>query len=222
MTHGTSTQAAVSAIVSALEQEVIFGLRLPKQRIYEDELIARFDTKRHMVRAALQELERKGIVERVPNRGTVVRFFSREEVQALYVLRQILHEAAARLVTMPADALWLDSLKLAQREHARAVQAQDLSAIFHCNNTFHRTLFEGTGNKYLVEAIEFSNAKSHGIRSHGFSTPSLQAQAVQEHIRMIEAIEIGDHEALVQLCKEHMRAARQFYEEKYCLPSATP
>lgn len=85
MTHGTSTQAAVSAIVSALEQEVIFGLRLPKQRIYEDELIARFDTKRHMVRAALQELERKGIVERVPNRGTVVRFFTGRSASAIRV-----------------------------------------------------------------------------------------------------------------------------------------
>lgn len=220
MVHGTSTQNAVSSIVSALEQEVIFGLRLPRERIYEDELIVRFETKRHMARAALQELERKGIIERIPNRGAIVRFYSREEVEELYVLRQILHEAAARLVRVPAEPEWLEALKSVQREHAQAVEGQNLAAIFLANNNFHNLLFQGTGNKYLVEAIEFSNAKSHGIRSHGLSVPSLQRKAVQEHGAMIEAIEQEDTERLVRLCIDHMQAARQFYEEKYCLPIA--
>lgn len=123
-----------------------------------------------------------------------------------------------RLIRLPADPEWLQALKAAQQAHGRAVEEQNLAAIFNTNNQFHRLMFEGTGNKYLVEAIEFSNAKSHGIRSHGLSVPRLQEQAVQEHAAMIEAIERADHEQLVHLCTDHMQAARQFYEEKYCLP----
>lgn len=218
MTHGTATHLAVSSMVAALEKEIIFGLRLPKQRLYEDELIVRFDMKRHVVRAGLQELERKGIVERIPNKGAVVRFYSREEVDDLYTLRRILHEAAARLVKLPAESRWLDTLKQAQEQHSLAIEGQDLTAIFIANNHFHRTLFQGTENEYLVEAIDFSNAKTLGIRSHGLSAPRLQRQAEEEHYLMIDAIEKEDTEQLVRHCLGHMRPARLFYEEKYCPP----
>lgn len=214
--HGTTTETAVSAIISELEQEIIFGRFLPKQRLYEDEFIVRFNAKRHIVRAALQELERRGIVERHPNRGAAVRYFSREEVAALYELRVILHEAAARRIRLPANPAWFAELEAARDAHARAVAERNLGQVFQTNTLFHRKLFEGTGNAYLTEAIEISNAKTHGIRSHGLGQPSLLEKATAEHFAMVEAVAAGDVETLTALCVSHMQPARAFYEEKYC------
>ncbi|MEW5420949.1 GntR family transcriptional regulator [Amorphus sp. 3PC139-8] len=210
------TETAVSEIVAVLEQDIIFGRFLPKQRLYEDEFIVRFSTKRHIVRAALQELERKGIVERQPNRGAAVRYFSRSEVAALYDLRVILHEAAARRIQLPADSQWLSELEAARDAHAEAVAARDLGLVFQTNTLFHRKLFEGTGNHYLSEAIETSNAKTHGIRSHGLGMPSLLEKAKAEHFAMVDAVKAGDLDTLGRLCIDHMQPARAFYEEKYC------
>ncbi|QGZ34684.1 GntR family transcriptional regulator [Stappia indica] len=214
--HGTMTETAVSEIVSVLEQDIIFGRFLPKQRLYEDEFIVRFSTKRHIVRAALHELERKGIVERQPNRGAAVRYFSRAEVAALYELRVILHEAAARRIQLAADPEWFAQLEAARDAHAEAVASRDLGLVFQTNTIFHRKLFEGTGNAYLSEAIETSNAKTHGIRSHGLGMPSLLEKARAEHFAMVEAVRTGDLEELARLCTSHMQPARAFYEEKYC------
>lgn len=214
--HGTMTETAVSEIVSVLEQDIIFGRFLPKQRLYEDEFIVRFSTKRHIVRAALHELERKGIVERQPNRGAAVRYFSRAEVAALYELRVILHEAAARRIRLAADPEWLAQLEAARDAHAEAVASRDLGLVFQTNTVFHRKLFEGTDNPYLSEAIETSNAKTHGIRSHGLGMPSLLEKARAEHFAMVDAVRNGDLEELARLCISHMQPARAFYEEKYC------
>lgn len=214
--HGTMTETAVSEIVSVLEQDIIFGRFLPKQRLYEDEFIVRFSTKRHIVRAALHELERKGIVERQPNRGAAVRYFSRAEVAALYELRVILHEAAARRIQLAADPEWFAQLEAARDAHAEAVASRDLGLVFQTNTIFHRKLFEGTGNAYLSEAIETSNAKTHGIRSHGLGMPSLLEKARAEHFAMVDAVRNGDLEELARLCISHMQPARAFYEEKYC------
>lgn len=214
--HGTMTETAVSEIVSVLEQDIIFGRFLPKQRLYEDEFIVRFATKRHIVRAALHELERKGIVERQPNRGAAVRYFSRAEVAALYELRVILHEAAARRIQLAADPEWFAQLEAARDAHAEAVASRDLGLVFQTNTIFHRKLFEGTGNAYLSEAIETSNAKTHGIRSHGLGMPSLLEKARAEHFAMVDAVRNGDLEELARLCISHMQPARAFYEEKYC------
>lgn len=214
--HGTATEKAVFEIVSELEQDIIFGRFLPKQRLYEDEFIVRFSAKRHVVRAALQELERRGIVERHPNRGASVKYFSREGVAALYELRVILHEAAARRIIVPADPVWFAELEAARDRHAEAVEARDLGQVFQTNTLFHRKLFEGAGNPYLSEAIETSNAKTHGIRSHGLGVPRLLEKARDEHFAMVDAVAAGDLEELSELCIRHMSPAREFYEEKYC------
>ncbi|MCO5071442.1 MAG: GntR family transcriptional regulator [Rhizobiaceae bacterium] len=214
--HGTSTERAVNSVVSELEKDIIFGIFLPRQRLYEDEFILRFDTKRHIVRAALQELERRGIVERRPNRGATVRYFSRDAVAALYDVRHLLHRAAAQRIRLPAEPQWLEELRAAQQAHASAAAEKNLGEIFRTNRRFHRTLFEGTGNPYLVEAIELSNANTHAIRSHGLGVPVMVAKAIEDHRQIVEAVEAGRIDALEELCIAHMQPAREFYEAKYC------
>ena len=93
---------------------------------------------------------------------------------------------------------------------------RDLGLVFQTNTIFHRKLFEGTDNPYLSEAIETSNAKTHGIRSHGLGMPSLLEKARAEHFAMVDAVRNGDLEELARLCTSHMQPARAFYEEKYC------
>ncbi|MCP3055496.1 GntR family transcriptional regulator, partial [Aurantimonas sp. LRZ36] len=65
-------------IAAALEEEIVFGRLHPRERLIEEELASRFEAKRHIVRQALVELERLGLVERVRNRGAVVRLYSAE------------------------------------------------------------------------------------------------------------------------------------------------
>ena len=86
------------------------------------------------------------------------------------------------------------------------------------NTLFHRRLFEGTQNPSLVDAIEQSNSRTHGIRSHGLGVPALLEQAETEHLKMVSLIEAGDLDGLAKACVSHMTAARSFYEEKYCAP----
>src|SRR5277367_5929443 len=73
-------------VVSKLEEDVILGRLHPRERLVEDDLMARLGAKRHVVRQALAELERMGVVERIPNRGARVRAYDTKEVQQLYVL----------------------------------------------------------------------------------------------------------------------------------------
>ena len=70
-----------------LEEDIIFGRLQPRERLVEDVLIKRFGGKRHVVRQALAELERMGIVVREQNKGAVVRLFQTGRIQQyIYVL----------------------------------------------------------------------------------------------------------------------------------------
>ena len=66
----------VRALVGRISEDILFGRLLPRERLVEDDIIARTGATRHAVRAALQALARDGLVVHLPNRGAQVRGFT--------------------------------------------------------------------------------------------------------------------------------------------------
>ncbi|MDQ8032130.1 GntR family transcriptional regulator [Bordetella genomosp. 1] len=197
--------------VAALEEDIVFGRLHPRQRLTEDELMARFGLKRHAVRQALGRLELMGAIERRPNVGAEVRAFSTTEVMELYALRELLEARAASLIPLPVAPARLEPLIAIQREHDAAVAAGDARHVFRCNHQFHRELFALTDNPILQQAIEEYARRTHPIRFGTLAAAGYRERARQEHWSMIEALRAGDREALVALCGQHIIPSRDAY-----------
>jgi hypothetical protein len=99
-------------------------------------LIDRLRTKRHLVGQALMELDRIGLIERVPNRGAMVRSYTAEAVEQLYELRERLESEAPQRIELPWDAEALAEIKAIQADHDSAVDRVGLSAIFPSQSSF--------------------------------------------------------------------------------------
>ncbi|KOQ18317.1 GntR family transcriptional regulator, partial [Achromobacter xylosoxidans] len=155
---------ALAAAVAAIEEDIVFGRLHPRERLTEDELMARFDMKRHAVRQVLVELELLGVVERKRNVGAVVRAFSAREVMELYALREVLEVHAASLMPLPVPPARLAALTAVQREHDAAVADGDARRVFRSNQRFHRELFGLLDNAVLGQAIEEYARRTHPIR----------------------------------------------------------
>src|SRR5690349_12367591 len=98
--HDATPEApSLTDIVQRLEEEIALGLLRPRERLVEDDLLARFNVKRHVVRQVLAELEMMGMVTRRPNRGAAVRDFTTLEVEHIYFVRDILERAAVEVMT---------------------------------------------------------------------------------------------------------------------------
>jgi DNA-binding GntR family transcriptional regulator len=203
----------VNTVVSSLEEDIVLGRLHPRERLIEDELMRRFAVKRHVVRRGLTDLEQMGVVERVPNRGATVRAYGADEIQQLYVLRNLLEGHAACLIPMPLAKADIEDLKKVQLVHDAAVTRGDLGIVFHANVNFHELLFSKTGNTYLADAIRQFALRTHGIRFYCLTYPGYLEKARQEHWEMIAAIEKCDRESLVRLCNQHLLASRQCYEK---------
>ena len=201
----------VARIAGSLELDIIFGRLKPRERLIEDDIMARFAAKRHVVRSALHELEKLGIVVKQKNRGASVRDFEPREIEELYDLRATLQRRAAEIIPLPATGALVTELENLHRLHAAAVEAGDLKSVFTLNNAFHDTLFGACGNRYLAEAISHYAWLAHAIRSYRIADPELLAQARREHGDMIEALRRGDRAALVRLCVEHINPSKDAY-----------
>ncbi|MGP9808443.1 GntR family transcriptional regulator [Halomonas sp. AOP12-C2-37] len=201
----------IDQIVKAVEEDIVLGRLNPKERLVEEDLIERFNCKRHAVRQALFQLETIGLVERIKNRGAFVKAYTPAEVEQLYAMRELLETAGARSIPLPAPPEMLAQLIVIQEQHSDAIKQQDLHRVFRLNIAFHRTLFSATGNSYLSDCINEFAQKAHSIRFMAISDAASLQLACNEHFAMIDAIQKQDRDRLCQLCMEHLIPSKERY-----------
>lgn len=198
-------------VVAALEEDIVLGKLHPRERLIEEELCERFGVTRHILRLVFAELSRMGVVERIPNRGALVRAFAARDVDQLYFLRDMLETSAASQIELPVKPDDLEELRLIQSQHDNAVEQGDLVMVFRSNQRFHSKLFSLCGNAFLAEAIETYAQRAHGIRFHVLISPEQRRKARDEHHMMIDAISRQDRAALIELCRNHLPASKNAY-----------
>jgi DNA-binding GntR family transcriptional regulator len=204
-------------IADKIEEDVVLGRRHPRERLIEQDLCAHFGTHRGDVRLALFELEKRGIVQRIPNRGAIVRDLTPQEVQEIYDVREELEVMAVRILPLPVAPADLENLVALQQQHSRAVDAGDPVAVFYTNLHFHRALFGLCGNACLIETIEQLAQKVRVIRSSANADAAVLDQARCDHVKMIEALKGFEREDLIALTRRHLKAAPEAYARAYRL-----
>lgn len=198
-------------LVQDLELDLVLGRMRPRERLVEDELMARFGAKRHTVRSALSELEQRGLIERPQNRGARVRDYSTEEVVALYEFRDDLHQLAISRIQLPMSGETLSELTRIAQDHEAAAEQGDLVQVIALNNRFHDILFGQCDNAFLTETIKRMDAASNAIRSYRIGDPKLLQMAIEEHKQIIEAARTGNRDDLARLCRQHILPSRDMY-----------
>lgn len=201
------TDTKPATVVSALQHDIVFGRLKPRERLVEEELSERFAVGRHVIRAALEELDRAGLVQRRQNRGAVVSDYSPEEVDELYEIRAILQQQAARRVPLPASPDFIAKLTTINDDFVRFSKMGDLDSAAIANDQFHQMIYNECRNRYLSDLIQQYWLKTAAIHCYAIANPALAEKSRDEHFRMIEAMKTGDRETFETLCVEHMQPA---------------
>lgn len=198
-------------VTSALQQDIVFGRLKPRERLVEQEIMERLETRRHIVRAAFEALEAKGLVARRANRGAVVRDLSATEIKELYFMRALLHRAAAQTTPLPLPRAVLDALGQIQSAHESAIDRGDLTEVFQQNERFHAVLNHACANSVLEEALNHYNARTDLIRSFAFRSIQGLRQSAAQHRMIIKAGAQTHQDDFVQAILDHILGARNSY-----------
>jgi DNA-binding GntR family transcriptional regulator len=212
---GARQPAIAEVIATKLEEDIVLGRRHPRERLIEQDLCEQFSTHRADVRLALFELEKKGIIQRIPNRGAIVRDLTPKEVTEIYAVREKLEVMAVRILPLPVARSDINRLDDIQRKHTAAIDNGDLLTVFYTNLQFHRTLFELCGNICLIETIEQLAQKVYGIRSYANAFPDALDRARRDHVSMIAALRTSNRDELVALTRRHLEPSPEAYIRAY-------
>jgi len=203
--EGKSGSMAQDDIVYAHIFDAILERRLPPgTKLNEEALGDIFSVSRTIIRRSLLRLSHEQVVVIRPNRGAIVAAPSVEEAKQVFIARQALEAAITELAVMNATAKQISALrKLIVLENAATNQG-DLGKAIRLSGEFHLQLAEMSANVPLLNFQRSLVSLTSLIIAQyevGNSTPCV----LDEHSRLLDAIEAKDVVTACQLMQEHLK-----------------
>lgn len=182
------------------------GTLPPGVRLTETDLAARFGVSRTPIRQAIAKLEAEGLLTHEPRRGLSVSRPDHAQVVELYVMREILEGAAARLAAQHASETEIAAMEeLVAGEPAIFADAPKLAAV---NQRLHGLLYLAAHNRYLLRSLEQLSANMALLPSL-LTIGGRAQQAHEEHLALLAALRARDGAAAEEAAKAHSRAAQK-------------
>ncbi|MFM7344027.1 MAG: GntR family transcriptional regulator [Tagaea sp.] len=195
--------------LDSLRQMISDGELPAGAKLNERALGDKLGVSRTPLREALRMLVAEGLVRHEPKRGAVVASLDRADIEATFEVLAALEGLAGELAAKRIDDVRLAEIK-ARHFEMRAHHARgDRAAYFAANQDIHRRIAEAAGNSALVETFERLNARVKRVRYAANLTSERWAKAVEEHERMIHALDARDGKALRAILEAHLAGKRQ-------------
>lgn len=195
-------QEAYERIRAAIRE----GSLPPGLRLTETDLAARFGVSRTPVRQAIARLESEGLVTHEARRGLSVTRPDHAQVIELYVMREILEVAAARLAAQHATETEIGAM--AELVEAEPAVFGDPRALSELNQRLHGLLYLAAHNRYLLKSLG-QIAATIALLPTLLTLGGRAAQAHAEHRALIGALRRRDGDAAEAAARAHAQSAQR-------------
>lgn len=196
-------------VYHAVRDRILAQAFAPGHRIRVEEFTRGLGVSRTPVLDALRRLEAEGLVATVPRQGIYVVAFTRQRAEELYAVRGALEGLAGRLTAGRAERGLLDAAACARLhvlldEQTDAVRGRDYARFSKADIAFHGEILALSGNETLARALEAVYGQILVLRLRTLNIAERAAPSVEEHTRILEAIERGDGPAAEAAARAHV------------------
>jgi DNA-binding GntR family transcriptional regulator len=196
-------------IAAGLIREAIFDGRIPQgARLREEKLASEFGISRTPIREALLILQTEGFLVAAPNRGSMVKTYTADEIVDIYDTRAALESFAASLAVKHITAEAIQSLDESCVRFAASVKTNDVIALTQENSTFHRTILDATHNASLADVVGSVQRVPLIYRAYFWYSDQGRLIALHYHEQITRALEKRDTIRVEGLMREHIYEAR--------------
>ena len=198
------------AIARAIRAAILDGRLAPGEFLRESQLAASLGTSRTPIREALIMLEREGLVQGSPNRGSTVRRYDRGDLEDLYNIRAALEGHSAREAASRIDHQAIEELREScdRFKAIRSARRVDVAALADENMVFHDIILRAAGSERLARMVGEVTALPSIHKSYAAYTAEHRGIVEQAHREITSALRAGDANAAADLMHAHVIWAR--------------
>lgn len=191
-------------VEDALATAIITGEMEPGELFSAPVLAERFAVSATPVREAMINLEKRGFVEIVRNKGFRVLPVSDESLNEIVGVRLLLEPPSMRTLAEQGPLDDLPELRRLADDITSGAERGDLAAYLTADTVFHTTLISRLGNTRLTDLVAELRAQTRLPGLAGMlATEELHSSAL-EHLELLELLSSGDGEGAEQLMRRHI------------------
>ncbi|WP_410729957.1 GntR family transcriptional regulator [Burkholderia sp. SIMBA_062] len=189
--------------VEARLREMILDMELgPGERLTERGTEARMGASRTPVRAALQKLESEGLICR-DGRGWMVSPLDIQEIEQLFVYREVLEVAAIQLAVHRAKPEKLAELEALVGAGAGRVTKREAHRL---GTEFHIQLVGLAENDFISRGVQDAMTRLSRAR---WLDPASGQEGNEEHSAILGALREGDEQRATALVRKHIHMSSE-------------
>ena len=190
-----------------VRETIINGELKPGERIVESQLAEQMQISRFPIREALRCLEKEGLVENIPFKGTYVSKFTEQDMEEVFSLRGAIEALALQLLIKRIDDEKLATLATIIKDMETSAREGDAAGVVTHDLQFHRTICEMTGHRKLLffwETLEHHIYMFLTIEKKVYYPPE---RYVTTHYPILEALKKKDSELATARLRIHLEDA---------------
>lgn len=193
-------------IYFAIKEAILRGDLSPGYRLLVLDIANSLNISQAPVREAMERLKQEGLLVSKPYRGSVVSDISKEEIEEIYALRELIEGYAIRNSLPILTEEHIQELHDLYAEMKRAAENDDLYSLILKDMEFHGLFYKLCGNKTILNVWNQMNTKIRRFLAitNKVYFPSL-VDVADSHIPLLEVLKTRDVDQVEQEFIKHMK-----------------
>lgn len=191
-------------LTERLRTMIVEGVLEADTKVPERELCEKLGVSRTPMREALKVLAADGLLTLQPNRGARVRIVTLAELEELFPLMGAMEALAGELACKHITDDQIEAVRQSHQAMVVCYERADMSGYFHHNQQIHEAILEAADNQTLKETYRTLAVRVRRARYQANMTQRRWKAAVNEHERILSALEKRDGKKLGTILKQHL------------------
>lgn len=202
----TTRKISEEKIYQVLRDAILNADLPPGQQLKESLLAETFGVSRTPIRTVFQRLKFDALIELKPKRGAFVYCPTPSEAEQIFEMRQLLEPRAIELAAIHATDIELKKMQHFLEEERVLIKDKSFHKSLTATKNFHLSIVDASRNLFLIETLRKMITLSHIILTFYDVSEHKEANAIDEHAELLEAIQTRQPEAAKALAAHHVNS----------------
>lgn len=208
-----NSHSLAEEIQSIVRERILRGEYSIGQRIKESQVAQELMVSRTPVREAFKQLEREGLIETVPNRGSFALGFTKQDISDIYAVRAAVEILAAEWAANRITESEIRTLQDAFDRMEFYSRKKDSRKVMELNKTFHEIIYNASGSRFLAQILKsYQDYVQQTRKVTVYCVENLDV-ILEEHRNILSAIKSKNPKAAAESITAHLTNSRKRAEQ---------
>jgi DNA-binding GntR family transcriptional regulator len=213
MTHKSDYLPLRENAYALTKRMILKGYFKPGERLIENQLSKKFGVSRTPIREAIRKLAAEGLVEITPRDGTKISKLTKNDIDEIYEIRDVLESFAAEKAASIITQKEIESLETLLKDSQKALLDKDIKKMAQIDTKIHNLFCKCCKNDRLIQLIEVLCTNITRHRELILKTPDAGKEAIEGHREIITALKKRNKKAIRKSVHEHIMRGREILLE---------